>query len=141
MLLKRLSSLLAPRDDDPEQFKDFKFKLDWAPNEPYNPDDCYLDYETAFTVLAKTPECGQKGDGKDLMSESGQIKAGCGNFGYTIEAKDETPPPPTTTPQLEPPKKTKGLSVIFQNYVDEASNVNSWLFFRSRISDSEGNGI
>ena len=91
MLLKRLSGLLSTRDDDPEKFKDFKFKLDWAPNKPYNPEDCYIDCETAFPVLTKTPECSQKGDGKDLMCKSGQIKAGCGTFGYTIEGKDETP--------------------------------------------------
>jgi hypothetical protein len=42
-------------------------------------------------VLTKTPKYGQKGDGKGLMSKSGQIKAGCGTFGYIIKGKDETP--------------------------------------------------
>ncbi|KAF1961810.1 hypothetical protein CC80DRAFT_436156 [Byssothecium circinans] len=137
MLLKRQSASLSHRDEDLEKFKDFKFKLDWVPNKPYNPEDCYINCETAFSVLAKTPQCSQKGDSKNLMSKSGQIKAGCGIFGYTIEDKAESPPPPTTAPQPEPPKKTQALSVIFQNYVDEASNTNSWLFFRTDIGVSK----
>jgi hypothetical protein len=137
MLLKRLSGLLLPRDGDPEKFKDFKLKLDWAPNNPYNPENCYIDCETAFSVLAKNPQCSQRGDGKDLISKSAQIKAGCGTFGYTIEGIDETPQPPTTTPPPEPPKKSKALSIIFQNYIDEASNMNSWLFFRTDIGVSK----
>jgi hypothetical protein len=37
-----------------------------------------------------------------------------------------SPPPP---PPPSSPKKTKALSVILQNYIDEISNENTWLFF------------
>ena len=72
------------RDDNPDLYTNWQFKLDWAPNGDYNPEDnCYLDYETAFGALAAST-CGQKGDGKN-MSQSSQIEVGCGTFGYTVK--------------------------------------------------------
>jgi hypothetical protein len=60
------------RDDGPEQYTKWQFKLDWTPaKEPFDADQCYLDCSTAFQALAARPECFQKGDGKNLMSLSG----------------------------------------------------------------------
>lgn len=51
---------------------------------------------------------------------------------------DQKPPPkPETETPPPPPPKTKALSIIFQNYIDEISNTNSWLFFRTDIGVSK----
>ena len=83
--IKRSSRLFGKREDKPEQFTNWQFQLDWSPKSPFNSDNCYLDCPTAFSALAATPECSQKGEGKNLMSSSGQIDVGCGTHGYTIK--------------------------------------------------------
>jgi hypothetical protein len=83
--MKRRSSFFKKRDDNPDQFTNWQFKLDWVLNNPSNPKDCFLNCPRAFATLAATPQCSQKGDGKNLMSMAGQINVGCGMYGYTVK--------------------------------------------------------
>lgn len=45
------------------------------------------------------------------------------------------PSPPLSDPPAPPPP-TQALSIILQNYIDEASNENSWLFFPASVGVS-----
>ncbi|KAF1829868.1 hypothetical protein BDW02DRAFT_610144, partial [Decorospora gaudefroyi] len=82
---RRSDRFLGKRDVGPEQLTNWQFKLDWTPvTDPFDSSECYLDCPTAFEVLAQTPQCSQRGDGKGMMSISGQIDVGCGTFGYTV---------------------------------------------------------
>ena len=134
------TSVLETRNDTLDEFMDWKFQLDWVPNSPFSPEDCFIDCPTAFAALAATPQCSQKGGGKDLMSLSGQIHLGCGMYGYTVKGTSAPPQPQPQSPSPSPPTsphKTKALSVILQNYIDEVTNENSWLFFTTSIGVSQ----
>ncbi|KAF1947835.1 hypothetical protein EJ02DRAFT_507644 [Clathrospora elynae] len=63
--VKRLAHMsLGKRDDGPEQFANWQFRLDWTPGEEsFDGAECPLDCPTAFAVLAVTPQCSQKGCG------------------------------------------------------------------------------
>jgi hypothetical protein len=73
--------------NDPAQYTNWQFKLDWAPKDGYNPaesGDCYVECEEAFATLALST-CGQKGEGKNMMAVSSQFDNGCGTYGYTVQ--------------------------------------------------------
>ncbi|KAF2677923.1 hypothetical protein K458DRAFT_491629 [Lentithecium fluviatile CBS 122367] len=73
--------------NDPAQYSNWQFKLDWTPKEGYNPAEsgiCYVECEEAFAALALST-CGQKGEGSNMMSVSSQFDNGCGIYGYTVK--------------------------------------------------------
>jgi len=133
---KRESRVRVKRNNSPGEFLDWEFKLDWEPTVPFNPDDCFLDCSAAFAILAAPSECSQMGDSKDLMSMSGQVDVGCGIYGYMVVGISSPPPPPSPPAPPAPPPKSKALSIILQNYIYEAANENSWLFFTTSIGVS-----
>ena len=49
---------------------------------------------------------------------------------------DSSPTSPSPVPSATPSRKNKALSIIFQNYIDEISNENTWLFFNSDYGES-----
>lgn len=49
---------------------------------------------------------------------------------------DSVPPPSSPAPPPKPSRKNKALSIIYQNYIDDISNENTWLFFNSDYGES-----
>lgn len=56
--------------NDPAQYTNWQFKLDWVPKDGYNPAEsgsCYVECGEAFATLALST-CGQKGEGKNMVA-------------------------------------------------------------------------
>ncbi|KAI4962164.1 hypothetical protein J4E86_001196 [Alternaria arbusti] len=49
---------------------------------------------------------------------------------------DSSPTSPSPVPSATPSRKNKALSIISQNYIDDISNENTWLFFNSDYGES-----
>ncbi|KAF2185550.1 hypothetical protein K469DRAFT_687878 [Zopfia rhizophila CBS 207.26] len=83
--MKRGSGFFRKRDDSPEQHTNWQFQLDWPPNDTADETPCYIDCWQAFSALAATPTCDQKGNGKNLVFRAGQIHTECGIYGSTVK--------------------------------------------------------
>lgn len=95
----------------------------WFAQEVWWSHVCNVDYKPATSNLDYV-QCKDK-DGNEATCEM--------PFRDPVTASEPPTPPPPPPP---PPPKTKALSIVMQNYIDEISNENSWLFFGVDVGTS-----
>ncbi|KAA1122487.1 hypothetical protein PGTUg99_037689 [Puccinia graminis f. sp. tritici] len=82
---------------NPDTYKDYKFGLSWSGGKG----SCSLSCEEAFHAASSSP-CGHTAGEQNIMSTSGTVEAGCGQYKWTIikpatSGLDPAPSPPAVS--------------------------------------------